>query len=46
MQISENDTDRAHNAAMQSASFSENSKLYDDKFDDFLMTKAIDNIFG
>ena len=46
MQISENDTDRAHNAAMQSASFSENSQLYDDKFDNFLLTKAIDNIFG
>ena len=46
MQISENDTDRAHNAAMQSASFSQNSQLYDDKFDNFLLTKAIDNIFG
>jgi|8_EtaG_2_1085327.scaffolds.fasta_scaffold03535_2 hypothetical protein len=46
MQISENDKDRAHNAAMQAASFSQNASLYDDKFDDFLIIKAIDNIFG
>jgi len=46
MQTSENNLDRAHNAAMQAAAISERSDLYDSKFDDFLIIKTIDNIFG
>ena len=45
MQTSENNIDRAHNAAMQSAAISERSDMYDDRFDDFLIIKTIDNIF-
>ena len=45
MQTSENNLDRAHNAAMQAAAISERSDLYDDKFDDFLKIKTIDSIF-
>jgi hypothetical protein len=45
MQTSENNLDRAHNAAMQAAAISERSDMYDDKFDDFLIIKTIDNIF-
>ena len=46
MQTSENNLDRAHNAAMQAAAISERSDLYDDKFDDFLIIKTIENIFS
>jgi len=46
MQTSENNLDRAHNAAMQAAAISERSDMYDSKFDDFLIIKTIDNIFG
>jgi hypothetical protein len=46
MQTSENNLDRAHNAAMQAAAISERSDMYDDKFDDFLIIKTIENIFG
>ena len=45
MQTSENNIDRAHNAAMQAAAISERSDMYDDKFDDFLIIKTIENIF-
>lgn len=45
MQTSENNIDRAHNAAMQSAAISERSDMYDDRFEDFLIIKTIDNIF-
>ena len=46
MKISENDKDRAHNAAMQAAAIAENKDLYDEKFEDYLITKTIDNLFG
>lgn len=46
MQISENQQERAHNAAMQAAQIAGQKDLYDDKFDDFLKVKAIDSIFG
>jgi hypothetical protein len=46
MQTSENNLDRAHNAAMQAAAISERSDMYDSKFDDFLIIKTIDNIFS
>ena len=46
MKISENEADRAHNAAMQAASFSESASLYKDEFENFLMVGIIDNIFG
>ena len=46
MKISENARDRAHNAAMQSASISANASAYDTKFDDYLVIEAIDNIWG
>tara|TARA_R110002020_G_scaffold292336_2_gene507746 strand:- start:4559 stop:6271 length:1713 start_codon:yes stop_codon:yes gene_type:complete len=46
MSTSENNLDRAHNAAMQAAAISERADMYDDKFDDFLIIKTIDNIFG
>ena len=46
MQISENNLARAHNAAMQAASIDANAAMYNDKFDDFLKVKTIDNIFG
>ena len=46
MKISENEADRAHNAAMQAASFSESASLYKDEFEAFLITGTIDNIFG
>ena len=45
MQTSENNLDRAHNAAMQAAAISERSDMYDYKFDDFLIIKTIENIF-
>jgi len=45
MQNSENDRARAHNAAMQSASIDANSSLYEDQFEDFLITRTIDSIF-
>jgi len=45
MQISENNLARAHNAAMQAASISASESMYDDKFEDFLIVKTIDNIF-
>lgn len=46
MQISENQADRDHNAAMQAASFDQNSSLYDEKMEDYLKIEIIDNIFG
>ena len=46
MSTSENNLDRAHNAAMQAAAISEAADMYDTKFDDFLIVKTIDNIFG
>jgi hypothetical protein len=45
MQTSENNIDRAHNAAMQSQAIDANADIYDDKFDDFLIVETIDNIF-
>jgi len=45
MSTSENNIDRAHNAAMQSAAINANADQYDSKFDDFLIVKTIDNIF-
>ena len=45
MQISENNLARAHNAAMQAAAISANESVYDDKFEDFLIIRTIDNIF-
>jgi len=46
MSTSENNLDRAHNAAMQAAAISERADMYDDKFDDFLIVSTIDNMFG
>lgn len=46
MSTSENNLDRAHNAAMQSAAISERADMYDDRFNDFLIINTIDNIFG
>jgi len=46
MSTSENNIDRAHNAAMQSAAIQANGDIYDDKFDNFLIVKTIDNIFN
>ena len=45
MQASENDRARAHNAAMQAASIDANSAMYQDQFEDFLITRTIDSIF-
>ena len=45
MQTSENNIDRAHNAAMQSQAIDANADIYDDKFEDFLIVETIDNIF-
>ena len=45
LSTSENNLDRAHNAAMQSAAISANGDIYDEKFDNFLIVKTIDNIF-
>ena len=45
LQISENNLARAHNAAMQSMAIASNESMYDEKFDDFLVIKTIDNIF-
>lgn len=46
MSTSENNLDRAHNAAMQAAAISANASIYDEKFDNFLLVKTIDNIFN
>ena len=46
LQISENNLSRAHNAALQSMAISANADIYDDRFDDFLIIKTIDNIFN
>jgi len=46
VKISENATDRAHNAAMQSAAIAANADAYDDKVDDYLKITAIDAIWG
>ena len=46
MQISENNLARAHNAAMQAQSIDANSAMYNEKFEDYLKVKTIDNIFG
>ena len=45
MQTSENNLDRAHTAAMQSQAISDRSDLYNDKFNDFLIVRTIENIF-
>jgi hypothetical protein len=45
MQTAENNIDRTHNAAMQSAAIDANADIYDDKFEDFLIIETIDNIF-
>ena len=45
LQISENNLARAHNAAMQAMAIASNESMYDEKFDDFLVIKTIDNIF-
>jgi hypothetical protein len=46
MQTAENNIDRTHNAAMQSAAIDANADIYDDKFEDFLIVETIDNIFS
>lgn len=46
MKVSENARDRAHNAAMQSSAIANNKDMYDDKFEDYLIVKTIDNLFG
>ena len=46
VKISENATDRAHNAAMQSAAISANASAYSDKVNDYLKITAIDAIWG
>lgn len=46
MSTSENNIDRAHNAAMQSAAIDANADMYDEKFDDFLIIETIENIFS
>ena len=46
MRVSESAKDRAHTAAMQSASIAGSKDMYDDKFEDYLIVKTIDNIFG
>ena len=46
MQISENQADHEHNAAMQATSFDQNSSLYDEKMEDYLKIEILDNIFG
>ena len=46
MSTSENNLQRAHNAAMQSMVISANSSQYDDEFEDFLIIRTIDNIWG
>lgn len=46
LQTSENNLSRAHNAALQSMSIAANSDMYDDKFEDFLIIKTIDNVFN
>lgn len=46
MSTSENNLARAHNAAMQSMVISANASSYDDKFEDFLIVRTIDNIWG
>lgn len=45
VQISESAKDRAHNAAMQASQISNNMAMYNQKFDDFLIMKTIDNFF-
>ena len=44
--ISENALDRAHNAAMQAAAFSQNASLYKTEYKNYLFTTAIDRIWG
>ena len=46
VKISENARDRAHNAAMQSASIAANAAAYDEKYDDFLKMTIIDGIWS
>ena len=46
MKASENAKDRAHNAAMQAAAIAADKDMYDTKYDDYLKTVIIDNIFG
>ena len=45
VQISESAKDRAHNAAMQAASIAGSMALYNERFDDYLIMKTIDNFF-
>jgi len=46
MKASENAKDRAHNAAMQAASIAADKDMYDSKYDDYLKSEIINNIFG
>jgi hypothetical protein len=46
MQISENREARAHNAAMQAQAIAANDASYSDQFEDMLIVRSIDNIFG
>ena len=46
MKASENAKDRAHNAAMQAAAIAADKDMYDTKYDDYLKSVIIDNIFG
>jgi hypothetical protein len=46
VKISENARDRAHNAAMQAASFKQNADLYKLEYKNYLFTNAIDKIWG
>jgi len=46
MSTSENNLDRAHNAAMQAAAITGNGDIYDEKFDNFLIIEIIDNMFN
>lgn len=45
VKISENASDRAHNAAMQSAAISANASSYDTQYDNFLKIGIIDKIW-
>jgi len=46
MKASENAKDRAHNAAMQAASIAADKDMYSTKYDDYLKSTIINNIFG
>ena len=46
MQTSENNLDRAHTAAMQAQAINDRADMYNDKFNDFLIVRTIENIFS